>query len=468
MLAKLLGKVNGSVSGASGYEAQKEVEALGRSQAVIRFKPDGTIIEANENFCNAVGYRLEEIQGKHHSIFVDTHYKNSLEYKNFWQDLAAGEFKSEKFKRFAKDGSEIWIQASYNPIFDDNGKVVKVVKYATDITAAELDSADKAGQLNAISKSQAVIEFDLEGNILTANENFYNTLGYRLDEIVEKHHRIFVEPDYASSSEYKRFWENLRSGQFDAGQYKRLGKQGDEIWIQATYNPIYDMNGQPFKVVKYATDITEKIRTQEAVANYVAESSELSEELEQYISGVASAAEEMNTSINEITENTSKAATTTEQTVTVVNEANEIIHSLKQKSQEIGSILSVVNDIAAQTNLLALNATIEAARAGEAGKGFAVVATEVKELAGATGQATEEIKTQIEAIQEEVDKVLGTMTNVQNSFEDINSLNGIIASAMEEQSAVTNEIGQNMAQASHKVIDVSQKVSSIRDAVDRL
>ncbi len=235
-----------------------QIEAIGKSQAVIEFDMDGTIRHANDNFLNAVGYTLDEIKGKHHSMFAEPKYAASAEYKAFWEKLNRGEFDSGEYKRLGKGGKEIWIQASYNPISDANGKPFKVVKYATDVTAEKQRNADYSGQIEAISKSQAVIEFSMDGTIQNANENFLNTLGYTLDEIKGKHHRIFAEPSYAASPDYKAFWDKLNRGEFDSGEYKRLGKGGKEIWIQASYNPIYDMNGKPFKVVKYASDITEQ------------------------------------------------------------------------------------------------------------------------------------------------------------------------------------------------------------------
>ncbi|HBE68694.1 MAG TPA: methyl-accepting chemotaxis protein [Planctomycetaceae bacterium] len=234
-----------------------QVDAINRSNAVIEFDLDGTILSANENFLGAVGYSLDEIVGRHHSLFVDEDHKNSPEYKQFWQDLANGKFQSAEYCRFGKGGKQIWIQASYNPIFDSKGNPFKVVKYAVDITDAKLQNADYEGQLEAISKAQAVIEFNLDGTILTANDNFLNCLGYSLQEVQGNHHRLFVEPEYAASSEYAAFWDSLRNGEFQAGEFRRFGKGGKEIWIQASYNPIYDQNGEPFKVVKYATDITE-------------------------------------------------------------------------------------------------------------------------------------------------------------------------------------------------------------------
>lgn len=233
-----------------------QVEAINRSNAVIEFDLDGTILSANENFLGAVGYTLDEVVGQHHSLFVDEAYKSSAEYKQFWKDLASGKFQSAEYCRFGKGGQEIWIQASYNPIFDSKGNPFKVVKYATDITDAKLQNADYEGQLKAIDRSQAVIEFELDGTIRRANENFLATLGYTEAEIVGQHHRKFVSPEEAGSIEYRQHWESLAQGEFKSGEYKRFTKAGEEIWIQASYNPIFDHNGRPFKVVKYASDIT--------------------------------------------------------------------------------------------------------------------------------------------------------------------------------------------------------------------
>lgn len=235
-----------------------QVAAIGRSQAVIEFSLDGIILDANDNFLNTVGYRLDEIRGKHHSIFVEPGYQQSLEYKNFWNRLARGEFDAGKYKRVGKSGKQIWIQASYNPIMDNNNRPYKVVKYATDITEETIRNADHSGQLSAIGKSQAVIEFGLDGTILHANSNFLKVLGYTLDEVKGKHHSIFVEPGFQHSTEYRLFWEKLARGEYDSGQYKRIAKNGREVWIQASYNAIMDAENKPFKVVKYATDITEE------------------------------------------------------------------------------------------------------------------------------------------------------------------------------------------------------------------
>jgi len=238
------------------YEGQ--LAAIRKAQATIEFSLDGKILTANDNFLNTIGYRLEEIQGQHHSMLVDSVYRQSPEYRMFWEKLGRGEYEENQYKRIGKGGKEVWLQASYNPILDPDGKPFKVVKYATDITEQKNKFADYEGQLDAISKAQAVIEFSMDGNIVNANDNFLNALGYRLDEVQNKHHSIFVESDYKQSAEYRIFWEKLGRGEYDEGQYLRIGKGGKEVWIQASYNPIMDPDGNPFKVVKYATDITKQ------------------------------------------------------------------------------------------------------------------------------------------------------------------------------------------------------------------
>jgi methyl-accepting chemotaxis protein len=246
-------------------EYEGKVTAIGRAQAVIEFNLNGTIISANDNFLGALGYGLNEVEGRHHSMFCDPAYAKTAEYKMFWEKLGRGEFVSDEFKRFAKNGTEIWINASYNPIFDANGKPFKVVKFATDVTASKIKNAEFEGKIQAISKAQAVIEFNLDGTITTANENFLKTVGYGATEIMGKHHRMFCEPEYARSGDYEMFWKKLNRGEFDAGRYLRIGANGKRVWIQATYNPIMDMNGVPYKVVKFAIDITKQVELEQAV-----------------------------------------------------------------------------------------------------------------------------------------------------------------------------------------------------------
>jgi methyl-accepting chemotaxis protein len=245
-------------AGVSRREIEGEMAALNRAMAVISFKLDGTILDANENFLKTVGYTLDQVRGRHHRMFVTKDEAASAEYMAFWERLARGEYEARQFLRVAADGSEFWIEASYNPVFNSSGKPVKVIKFATVITDQKNREADRAGQVSAIRKAMAVIEFTLDGHIIDANENFLAVTGYALDEIKGKHHAMFCEAAYRSSPDYRAFWEKLGRGEYDSGQYQRFGKGGREVWIQASYNPIMDAKGRPTKVVKYATDITEQ------------------------------------------------------------------------------------------------------------------------------------------------------------------------------------------------------------------
>jgi len=236
-----------------------QVAAIDKSQAVIQFSLDGTVRSANDNFLQTFGYSREEVVGRHHSMFVDSGYRDSAEYRAFWAKLSHGKYDAGRYKRVGKGGRDLWIRASYNPIFDSQGQLFKVVEYAAEITDHLLREADTEGQLAAISKAQAVIEFEMDGTIRTANENFLSALGYTLPEIKGQHHSMFLTPGYRDSPEYRAFWAKLQRGEYDAEQYKHIGKYGREVWIQATYNPIFDANGKPFKIVKFAIDVTSQV-----------------------------------------------------------------------------------------------------------------------------------------------------------------------------------------------------------------
>ncbi|WP_306821362.1 PAS domain-containing methyl-accepting chemotaxis protein [Janthinobacterium sp. 61] len=253
------------------YEGK--IDAISKAQAVIEFRLDGTILDANDNFLKSVGYTLDEIKGQHHRMFCLPEYARSDEYAQFWHKLGQGQFDAGEYKRLTKDGREIWLNASYNPIFDVEGRPFKVVKFASDVTALKKRNAEYEGKVSAIGKAQAVIEFDMQGNVLDANDNFLAVMDYDLSDIQGEHHRMFCEPEYASSAEYKKFWQKLNRGEFDAGRYKRLGNHGKVVWIQATYNPILDLNGKPYKVVKFAIDISEQVNLENSIQSKAANDS---------------------------------------------------------------------------------------------------------------------------------------------------------------------------------------------------
>lgn len=468
-------------------ESQSLIEALDKSQAVIHFQPDGTIIWANENFLGAMGYTLDEIQGRHHRMFVDKNYEQSREYAEFWQSLKQGKFQAAEYKRFGKGGKEIWIQASYNPVLDKHGKVCKVVKYATDITAQTLQNADYKGQIEAISKSQAVIHFNLDGIIQWANPNFLGAVGYTLDEIKGQHHRIFVDKDYGNGTEYALFWESLRQGKFQSDEYKRFGKGGKEIWIQASYNPIFDPNGKAFKVVKYATDITQQVQNRSekarignlvdqnlgtivhAVENATGRTTSASGAATQAattVQTIAAAAEELNSSIQEISSSMAHSRSSVEEAMRLTEQADQSTQQLSNAAGQMSGIVSIIQDIANQINLLALNATIESARAGEAGKGFAVVASEVKNLATQVAQATDKISHEIGNMQNVSTEVVGSLTQIKAAIDTVGDSVTGIASAIEEQSAVTEQLSEHMQTASVSVSEVNDNLRDILSAME--
>jgi len=466
-------------------DASATLEAFDRSQAIIEFKMDGTIITANQNFLKTLGYSLTEIQGRSHSMFVDPAEKNSPEYRQFWQNLNRGEYQAREFKRIGKGGKEVWIQASYNPLLGRNGKPYKVVKLATDITEQKKQSADNKGQIDAINRSQAVIEFNLDGTIINANQNFLDTLGYSLAEIQGRHHSMFVDAAERDSATYKAFWDSLRRGEFQAAEYKRIGKGGKEVWIHASYNPIFDPSGKPVKVVKFATDITQQVHDRlrkaslqkgidkdlgeitEAITmtnDKVSTAVDASDRTSSTVQSVASAAEELVASVREIARRVHEASEVSANAVRQSARANEIIGGLSASAERIGQVVGLINSVASQTNLLALNATIEAARAGEAGKGFAVVASEVKALASQTAKATEEISGQISAVQSATGGVICAIQEISGIITTISETSGAIAAAVEEQGAVTQEISSNMQVAAKEVSTISQNMSDISQA----
>ncbi|WP_218645179.1 PAS domain-containing methyl-accepting chemotaxis protein [Aquitalea sp. LB_tupeE] len=418
---------------ATNQELQGLLDAVSASTAIIRFDMDCKVIHANENFARTMGYAsAAELIGLHHRSFCDAAYANSNDYTSFWASLQRGHAFSGLIKRKKKDGSPVWLEASYNPVHDGSGKLTGYIKFANDVTDKVIDAQKNQAALTAIDRSMAVIEFQPDGTIIRANTNFLNTMAYTKEELIGRNHRQLCSNDIVQGEGYQRLWNNLRSGQFFSGRVIRLARDGSERWLEATYNPVFDTEGKVISIIKFATDITEAVKRQLQEQDSAVFAFNTSQQTRHWADeGVCSVQQAVH-EIEDMAGDISKAGDTVEQ--------------LGSNSERIGSIVQTIKDIADQTNLLALNAAIEAARAGEMGRGFAVVADEVRKLAERTSASTAEISQMVSSIQTSTGAAVDSMSVIgvkaRSSVNNVGKVGDIITQIRSGAESVVTAIQQ--------------------------
>ncbi|NVZ48696.1 PAS domain S-box protein [Pseudomonas sp. B6002] len=416
-------------------EANAKLAAISRSMAMIEFDRNGVILDANDNFCKAMGYTVEEIRGKHHRIFCEEAYAHTEAYAKLWRDLARGEALSGTFMRLNKRGQEVWLEASYMPVLDSQNQVQSVIKVASDISARVHHEHENQSLIDAISRSMAVIEFTPQGQIINANDNFLRTVQYSREEIIGQHHSMFCHRSEVDSPSYKAFWASLNRGEYHSHRFERKNKYGKTLFLEASYNPIFDTNGRLYKVVKFASDITDQVTTLRTAADSAHATSVQNDACARKGSEVVQQTVQI---IEEISHD--------------LNQAAQSIDAVSKQSDIIGAIVQTIRSIAEQTNMLALNAAIEAARAGEHGRGFAVVADEVRSLAARTSQATVEI---VDVVRKNHDLSVSAVSSMQSSL----SRTGLGVELANEAGQVILEIQEG---SRHVVDAISQFNSTLQ------
>lgn len=411
-------------------EAQAFIDALKAGVATISFTPQGEILEANPLFLSVVGYSEQEVVGKHHRIFCDAHYAQSSSYAQFWEQLRQGHAHSGIYQRVDKQERELWLEATYFPVKVE-GKVVRVVKIASDITESYQQLSRQKAIISALDRALAIIEFTPKGEIVTANQNFLSCVGYSLSQLKGQHHRLFCDESFYR--EQPHFWDDLAHGQLKSGLFSRRDSHGNEIWLEATYNPIKDESGKVVKVIKFASEVTERIKSARAVS----EAANIAQTISQETTRFAATGSEL------LAASVTLSSAISEQ----VGQTSGLIGQLNEQSKSIEAIVSTISSIAEQTNLLALNAAIEAARAGDQGRGFAVVADEVRQLAARTSLSTGEIAAVVQ-------KNRDLTTRITSNIDEVAS------SAVRGKEQI-GEVSSVMAQIEQGAINVTETVANL-------
>jgi methyl-accepting chemotaxis protein len=521
--------------------ADAVLRALDRALAIIEFDRTGKILTANANFCRAMGYELSEIRGQHHRLFVTPEFASGADYKAFWDKLGRGQYDTGEYLRLAKGGRPVWIQASYNPVLGSDGQVLKIVKVAADVTAEKLKTAEFEAKMLALTKVQAIVDYKPDGEIITCNQLLLDITGYAArQDLIGRHDRTLVDPAEAKSEDYAALWRKVNDGEYVAGAFRRFGKGGKELWLQASFNPIFDLDRKVVKVIMYATDITgltqglarmaskrldQEIDTKAAtvfgklradfnqthqilrdtliqvgdgagaVRSGVEELASAADDLSRRTEQQAATLEETAAALDQITATVKQAAERADQAqaaitvanedaakgAVVVREAVQAMDGIAGSAGQISQIIGVIDEIAFQTNLLALNAGVEAARAGDAGRGFAVVASEVRALAQRSAEAAKEIKALISSSSAQVNSGVGLVRATGEALEriitQVSDINGVISDVavgareqsigLEQVNTAINEMDRVTQQNAAMVEEATAAARSLAQEVDK-